>query len=186
MTLIPILSGVSENKTHPCVHGTQRGWGQTHAQYKKKWKQGCLGKVLSATKERWNEVLESTPPQTEVVMETLTRKQAVGFWKLDEARLDGKREGKAEAPEWSQTLKKDGVIMPPLYLWNYTSLLHAWSMTDLKGQSVPPGDLWVNVWSFLLWHCRAHDSSCRTMWQVGGLSFKRFPKRIGSVSISDI
>lgn len=44
-------------------------------------------------------MLESTPPQTEVVMETLIRKQAVGFWKLDEARLDGKRGGKAEAPE---------------------------------------------------------------------------------------
>lgn len=40
-------------------------------------------------------MLESIPPQTEVVMETPLGKQAVGSGKLDEARLDGQREGES-------------------------------------------------------------------------------------------
>ena len=57
--------------------------------------QGALGKKSSVSQRRDEMgVLESTPPQTEVVMETPVRKQAVGFGKVDEARLDGKKEGK--------------------------------------------------------------------------------------------
>lgn len=59
--------------------------------------------------------MESTISQMEVVMETLIGKRAIGFWKLTEARLDGKRGGGREAAlEYRQTLKGRGVITVPL------------------------------------------------------------------------
>lgn len=99
VTLIPILSGLSENKTHQYINWTQRGWGQSQARYKNNEEPTMFRKEeLSATKERWNGALESTP-QTEVVMETPIGRQAVRFWKLDEARLDGKREAERLKPQ---------------------------------------------------------------------------------------
>lgn len=42
--------------------------------------------------------MEAIMPPMEVAMETLIGKQAIGFWKLTEARLDGKTEEKRMKP----------------------------------------------------------------------------------------
>jgi hypothetical protein len=57
-----------------------------------------MERELPATKERLDGVMESIISQMEVVMETPIGKQAIEFWELTEASLDGKREGERMKP----------------------------------------------------------------------------------------
>lgn len=58
---------------------------------------------LSATKERWNEALESTPPQTEVVMETPLESRQLDFGNWIKQDLMARERGKV----WSPRMKSD-------------------------------------------------------------------------------
>lgn len=103
---------------------------------------GGLGKQSSVSRRREAMgVLESTPPQTEVVMETPVRTQAVGFWKVDEARLDGKKEEKGCSPRMKSATKEEwshhSTTVPMKAHLVVAGLEHA----NLKGRSVQPGGL---------------------------------------------
>lgn len=149
--------------------------------------QGGLGKKSSVSQRRDEMgVLESTPPQTEVVMETPVRKQAVGFGKVDEARLDGKKEGKGWSPGMKSATKEEwshhSTTVPTEVHIIVTGLEHA----NLKGRSVQPGGLWANVLESSFPGTAVlmtHPTEQRDRWVE---SLKRFPRRLSSVSISNI
>ena len=140
-------------------------------------------KELSATEERWKRALESTAPQTEVVMETPLE----GSWILGPGySKTWWHESSTEAPEWSQTLKRNMAPSPPLCpevkAYNTIRKLERDGSQRLIYPARKPKSKRVRI--FPLWRYSAHDSSCRTKWWVGGISFTRFPRRIGGVSIS--
>lgn len=140
-------------------------------------------KELSATEERWKRALESTAPQTEVVMETPLE----GSWILGTGySKTWWHESSTEAPEWSQTLKRNMAPSPPLCpevkAYNTIRRLERDGSQRLIYPARKPKSKRVRI--FPLWRYSAHDSSCRTKWWVGGISFTRFPRRIGGVSIS--
>ena len=95
-------------------------------------------------------------------------------------------ESSTKAPEWSQTPKRNTAPSPPLCpevkAYNTIRRPERDGSQRLIYPARKPKSKRVRI--FPLWRYSAHDSSCRTKWWVGGISFTRFPRRIGGVSIS--
>lgn len=151
MTWILILRGWSKDKIQ-YGNWVQRGWDQSQAQFKKKEAGKGTRNVRSDMERRAQCHAEEAKPRDGVNTTTNGSCHGNPHWKAGNWILETDwskswwqgRGGKDEALRWSQTEREwnhHAAIVPARVHITVTRR----SMTDLKGRSVQPAGLWVNV-----------------------------------------